>query len=388
MNRGTEFMAFIPQLHVRRSLGQAPGNPHARLQNLHESRSYPKSCKQNTIARWRIISLLASLVILAVFVVFEPAWAGQGTSSVDLSFLNPAGPVADKQRHDFIWVALITLIVVLPAIVLTPYLAWRYRKGAKKSDYQPKWEFSWPLEIVIWGIPAIIVILLAINIWHTTEELDPYKPLSSNASTVPINVIGLDWKWLFIYPEQSIATVGEMVIPKGHPVAINLTSDTVMQSFWIPALGSQIYAMAGMQTKLNLQADRTGAFRGLNTQYSGLGFEHQKFLARAVTDDAFKHWVKQVKANGIPLDAKNYAILSQRSSRSEAFSALGKKGMPQDVLYFSSVPTHFFDSIIKKYEKNIPPNLQPGAYAHGGAKDPSADGSTNLGTGGATHGAQ
>lgn len=317
-----------------------------------------------------------ALGIWAMSCLSQAAWAFPGSS-----FLDPAGPIAAAQKHHFIWVTLITLIVVLPAIFFTPYLAWRYRYGAKKSEYRPKWKFSWPLEILIWGVPTIIVLVLGVNLWNATSSLDPYKPLASRQKPLQIEVIGLDWKWLFIYPKQGIATVGQMALPVGRPVSIDLTTDSVMQSFIIPALGSQIYAMAGMRTRLNLQADRTGQFLGMNTQFNGTGFEHQKFLAIAMKDNAFQSWVQQVRNKGIALDPKTYATLDKRSTRAQSFISLGTSAMPQNVLYFSTIPEHFFKTVIARYRTGhaLPPRTQPGIRAPGSAATASPKSKTSSG---------
>ncbi|MDA3876267.1 MAG: hypothetical protein PF483_04185 [Halothiobacillus sp.] len=327
----------------------------------------------------RVFGRLAGTVmtLLALSVLYGDVWAFPVTS-----FLDPAGPVAAAQKNHFIWVTLITLIVVLPAIILTPYLAWRYRYGSKNVEYSPKWAFSWLLEILIWGIPAIIVVILSVQLWHSTHQLDPYQPISSPQKPLRIEVVGLDWKWLFIYPDEGIATVGEMAVPIGRPIALDLTTDTVMQSFWIPALGGQIYAMPGMRTKLHLLADKLGQFRGLNSQFNGMGFEHQQFLTLSLKVDDFQHWVDQVKTRGIPLNSRSYGTLNQQSTRAESFAALGTSTMPPDTLYFSSIPPHFFRQVIARYLSRQPltPVDQPGTKAHGGHSAPSPNGKTGLGT--------
>jgi cytochrome o ubiquinol oxidase subunit II len=198
-----------------------------------------------------------------------------------LSFLDPQGPVAAAQRAHLIDVVLLLLIVVVPVLVLTPIVVWRYRLNGS-ARYTPAWSFFLPLEFVIWGVPIAIVVVLAVWLWENTEKLDPYKPLASAADPpLRVKVVGYDWKWLFIYPQFNIASIGEFAFPAGRPLDILLTSDTVMQSFFIPALGSQIYAMAGMVTKLHLLANAPGSFRGENTQFNGNGFYLQAFTATA-----------------------------------------------------------------------------------------------------------
>ena len=170
-----------------------------------------------------------------------------GCAAAGLSFLDPQGPMASAQLAHLLKMSAITLVVVLPVLVLVPLLAWRYRYKNKRARYAPEWEYSGPLELAMWGVPAVIVVLLGTQLWRNTIALDPYAPLGLSRPVV-VQVVGLDWKWLFIYPELGIASVGELAVPAGTPLALRLTSDTVMQSFIVSALGSQIYAMPGMTT--------------------------------------------------------------------------------------------------------------------------------------------
>ena len=236
-----------------------------------------------------------------------PLLLGGCSSSSHLTFLDPQGPIAAAQRTHLFNVTLLMMIVVLPVLVLTPFFAWRYRYRNASSPYTPNWSFSWPLEIAIWGIPVGIVLVLAVWLWRGALALDPYAPLSSGKPPLRVEVVGYDWKGLFIYPDLGIASIGQFAFPADQPLALELTSDTVMQSFFISALGSQIYAMAGMVTHLHLQADAPGSFRGENTQYNGDGFYQQKFTAQAMTSADFKAWIDLVKAKGIPLTSTTYA---------------------------------------------------------------------------------
>ena len=220
------------------------------------------------------------------------------------------------------------MIVVLPVLVLTPVFAWRYRYRNASSPYTPHWSFSWPLEIAIWGIPIGIVVVLAVWLWVGTQALDPYAPLSSAKPPLRVEVVGYDWKWLFIYPDLGIASIGQLAFPADQPLAIELTSDTVMQSFFIPALGSQIYAMAGMVTHLHLQANAPGSFRGENTQYNGDGFYQQKFTAQAMTPANFNAWIDLVKTKGIPLTSTTYAAIQRRGTVKETRQVLSANQMP------------------------------------------------------------
>ena len=279
---------------------------------------------------------------------FAPLLVGC-SSSTHLSFLDPRGPVAAAQRTHLIDVVLLMTIAVLPVLVLTPFFAWRYRYRNASSPYAPHWSFSWPLEFVIWGIPFGIVVVLAGWLWMGAQALDPYAPLASAKPSLKVEVVGYDWKWLFIYPEFGIASIGQLTFPADQPLALELTSDTVMQSFFIPALGSQIYAMAGMVTQLHLQAYVPGSFRGENTQYNGDGFYQQKFTARAMTPADFKAWIDVVKAKGIPMTSATYGVIRQRSTVNETRRALSANQMPTGVLYFSAVPPDLFHDVVRSF---------------------------------------
>jgi cytochrome o ubiquinol oxidase subunit II len=290
----------------------------------------------------KIVRLLPSIVL---------ACALAGCSPLNTSFLDPAGPVAATQRALFFQVIGWMTIVVVPVLVLVPLFAWRFRRGNAAAPYRPEWAFSWPLEFVIWGVPIAIVAVLAVVIVGKENPLDPYAPLPSHKPPLEIQVVGLDWKWLFIYPQQGIATVGTVGLPVDRPVRFRLTSDTVMQSFFIPALGSQIYAMAGMVTQLNLEAARTGKLRGRNTQFNGEGFQHQRFTAVAMTPEDFAGWTATVRARGKPLDAAAYAVLAQRSTAAQAHARLGMTQAPTGMLYFSPLPPNLFADIVAKHHR-------------------------------------
>lgn len=272
-----------------------------------------------------------------------------GCSAGNSSFLHPYGPVAADQRHLFFWVIGWMMIVCVPVFVLVPLFAWRYRRRNGAAAYRPKWEFSWPLEVVVWGVPVVVVAILAVLLWSGTMRLDPYATPPSAKPPLEIEVVGLDWKWLFIYPEEHIATVGIVAFPTDRPVRFRLTSDTVMQSFFIPALGSQIYAMAGMVTQLNLMADRPGQVEGENTQFNGMGFQSQNFTASAMKPEDFSAWVAKVRSSGKPLDNRVYGILSERSTTKEVSTRLGSDAMPPGVLYFSQADPGLFADIVDSY---------------------------------------
>lgn len=290
------------------------------------------------------------------------------SSDRHLSFLDPQGPIATVQRgHFFEVLAILAVLVAVPIFLLTPWFAWRYRYGAKTSRYTPKWDSFWPLELATWGGPVVIVVVLAFILWRDTHAIDPYKPLLSNQPPLRIQVIGYDWKWLFIYPDQGIATIGMLAVPAGRPLALQLTSATVMQSLLIPALGSQIYAMGGMVTQLHLQATRTGRFRGENTMFNGRGFHQQQFTAVAMTPDGFKAWVNNVRLNGVPLDERTLQAISQRSTRAELIAALPQASSPDGNVYLTDVTAALFPAVVKATMDGTAINL-PNANSRPGVK--------------------
>ncbi len=265
-----------------------------------------------------------------------------------LSFLDPQGPIAAIQRwHFFEVLVVLVALVAVPIFLLTPWFAWRYRYGAKTSRYTPKWSSFWPLEVATWGGPVVIVAVLAIILWRDTHAIDPYKPLASNTPALRIQVIGYDWKWLFIYPDQGIASIGVLAVPAGRPIAMQLTSATVMQSLLIPALGSQIYAMGGMVTQLHLQATKPGRFMGENTMFSGRGFHQQQFTAVAMTPDGFEAWVRKVRVNGIRMNEQTLRAISQRSTRAELIAALAHRKSQDGNVYLTGVTAGLFPAVIK-----------------------------------------
>ncbi|SEQ90898.1 cytochrome o ubiquinol oxidase subunit 2 [Nitrosomonas sp. Nm51] len=289
-----------------------------------------------------------------------------GCSEQRSSFLDPAGPIAAAQRAHLIEVVGWTMIAVVPVFILVPVMLWRYRYRNTKARYTPDWGYSGWLELVMWGVPFMIVAVLSTKLWFSTKALDPYKPIASDAAPLNVQVVGLDWKWLFIYPDLGIATVNQLAFPAGAPVSLNLTSDTVMQSFMVDALAGQVYAMPGMRTKLHLLADAAGVFKGENVQFSGVGFTEQKFDAVAMTPEAFSEWVARVKSDGVPLDAQTYELLGASSTGAQVYEAIGTNGMPAGVIYFNQVAPDLFKKVIGRYHGGEPvlPANQPGAAGY------------------------
>jgi cytochrome o ubiquinol oxidase subunit 2 len=289
-----------------------------------------------------------------------------GCSEAGAGFLTPGGPIASFQLHQLWQVTLIVLIVVVPVLVGVPLLAWRYRYSNTKAQYAPHWDFSTALEYPMWLIPAAIVVVLSVLVWIDAHKLDPYRPIASSKPPLEVQVVGLDWKWLFIYPEYHIATVGEMAFPQDRPVSMRLTTDTVMQAFMIPELGGQIYAMPGMVTQLNLKADKDGSFEGMNTQYNGDGFHAQHFQAVAMKSQDFDRWVEAVQAKGAALNQTGYRLLAKSSTPAEVRSQLGTAAMPKDVTFFNDVAPDIFQTIVERYHggKELPSDEQPGTAAY------------------------
>ena len=228
--------------------------------------------------------------------------------------LDPRGPVAAADLTILVNSLAIMLAVVVPTIGATLAFAWWFRIGNRRAVYRPDWTYSGQLELVVWAIPAMVVLLLGGIAWVGSHQLEPSRPLSSKAKPIRVEVVSLDWKWLFIYPDQGVASVNRLVVPTGRPIEFRLTSASVMNSFFVPQLGSQIYTMAGMATRLHLQADRAGRYPGLSAQYSGAGFSDMHFTVEAVPLAQFASWAAGAKGRGAMLDAANYARLAERRS--------------------------------------------------------------------------
>jgi cytochrome o ubiquinol oxidase subunit 2 len=227
--------------------------------------------------------------------------------------LDPRGPVGVSERLILFDSFAIMMVIVIPVILATFAFAWWFRASNKRATYRPNWAFSGTLELIVWAIPAIVVTFLGGIAWFGSHELDPYKALPSASKPVEVEVVSLDWKWLFIYPDEGIATVNQLVVPVGLPVHFRLTSSGVMNSFFVPQLGSQIYTMAGMTSQLNLQADHAGTYHGLSAQFSGQGFADMHFEVSAVSPDAYASWVADTKKAGPSLDDAAYAALAEPS---------------------------------------------------------------------------
>ncbi len=226
---------------------------------------------------------------------------------------DPKGPIAAAQQELLINSTAIMLVVVIPVILATLGFAWWYRASNGRARRPPGENYEGRIEFVTWSIPALIVILLSGVIWISTWQLDPRRPIGAKAGALRVEVVALDWKWLFIYPDLGVAAVNQLVIPVETPIRFVLTSATVMNSFFIPQLGSQIYAMGGMTTHLYLLADKPGEYSGFSAMFSGDGFSDMRFIAKAVPAGDFNAWVKEVSGAGSVLDDDGYAALAKPS---------------------------------------------------------------------------
>ncbi|MCK9686766.1 ubiquinol oxidase subunit II [Scleromatobacter humisilvae] len=254
-----------------------------------------------------------------------PAWQ-QGV-------LDPHGPIAAAERTILLNATVIMLAVIVPVIVLTLAFAWWFRAGNKWARRDPAWAYSGPIEVTVWAIPALVVLFLGGIAWIGSHDLDPARPVASKAPPLEVQVVSLDWKWLFIYPRLGVASVNRLVVPAGTPLRLQLTSASVMNSFFVPQLGSQIYTMAGMTTTLHLQADNPGAYAGLSAQFSGDGFSDMRFDVVATTPAQFAQWLADARAGAASLDATSVA-------------ALAKPGVAASAATFGHVAPNLFDAIL------------------------------------------
>ena len=234
-------------------------------------------------------------------------------SCAKTGLLDPEGPVASAERLLLINSTAIMLVVIVPVILATFGFAWWYRSSNVRATRSEELAYEGRIDFVVWSIPALVVILLSGVTWIGSHQLDPRAPIATNIKPLEVDVVSLDWKWLFIYPDQGIAALNQLVIPAGTPVRFRLTSASVMNSFLVPQLGSQIYTMGGMTTHLNLLADRPGEFPGFSANFSGDGFADMHFIVKAVPADAFDAWVTQVRGSGSVLDLPGYAELAKPS---------------------------------------------------------------------------
>jgi cytochrome o ubiquinol oxidase subunit 2 len=263
--------------------------------------------------------------------------------------LDPRGPVASAERLLLINSTAIMLVVVIPVILMALGFAWWYRSSNPSATRSEELRYEGRVDFVVWSIPALVVILLGGIAWVGSHDLDPRAPIQSTVKPLPIDVVSLDWKWLFIYPDQGIAAVNQLVIPAGTPINFRLTSATVMNSFLVQQLGSQIYTMPGMTTHLNLLADLPGEYPGISANFSGNGFAWMHFIVKAVSAADFDAWVAQARASGPALDIPGYAQLAKPS-----------QAVPP--MTYRSVDPNLFEHIVDETAPD-PEHMRPGRHS-------------------------
>ncbi|MTV36503.1 ubiquinol oxidase subunit II [Duganella radicis] len=262
----------------------------------------------------------------------------------DTVVLNPSGDIAAQQAHLVVVSTLLMLLIIVPVMFLICLFAWRYRKSNTAAEYKPDWDHSTKLELLIWGAPLLIIIVLGLITWIYTHLLDPYRPLSridenrpvaAGVKPLEVQVVSMDWKWMFIYPEQGIATVNELVTPVDVPVRFHMTSTSVMNAFYIPALAGMVYTMPSMETQLNAVMNKVGVYDGFSANYSGAGFSDMKFKYHGVSQADFDAWVAKTKAGAGTLN------------RAE-FLALDKPTIKHPIMHFGTVEKGMYDLILNR----------------------------------------
>ncbi len=279
--------------------------------------------------KYKIIVFLLIVVDVVLFV-----WLLIRGKTV--AILDPKGIIALQERNLIITAVGLMFLVVIPVFIMTFYIAWKYRANNAKAEYAADWSGNKKGKFILWAFPSVIICILAIITWKSTHALDPYRPIDSTKKPLIIQVVALNWKWLFIYPEQNIATVNFIEFPVQTPVTFELTADAPMNSLWIPQLGGQMYAMAGMQTQLHLRADTPGDYAGSEVEINGSGFAGMRFTARASSQSDFDTWVRQIKL----------------SSRSLNFTTYNKLAIPSEnnpVTSYASVDKDLYNGIMMKF---------------------------------------
>lgn len=280
-----------------------------------------------------ILITLLSLAAIAITVIYM--------SNHNIPVLNPKGIISYKERNLILISCGLMLIVVIPVFIMTLFFSWKYRDGNKGAPYKPDWGHSAIAETVWWGVPFVIIMILAVITWKSTHELNPFKPLDSNKKPITIQAVALEWKWLFIYPEHNIATINYIQFPKDTPLNFEITADAPMNSFWIPQLGGQIYAMAAMRSKLHLIANEEGTYRGCSANFSGAGFAAMNFSAVASSEDDFNSWVRQARQGAQNLSFETYQqLISPSKFSSPQFYHLQESDLFEQILMKYNPPSH------------------------------------------------
>jgi cytochrome o ubiquinol oxidase subunit 2 len=296
----------------------------------------------------RKYKILAGVLLGLGFLFISVVYLGK----VNIAVLQPAGVVGEKERNLIYISLLLAIIVVVPVFIMLFMFSWKYREGNTKAKYQPDFDSNRKLEAIWWGVPFTIIFILSVITWNSSHDLDPLKQISSSAKPLNVQVVALQWKWLFIYPEQDIASVNFMQMPVNTPVNFEITSDAPMNSFWIPQLGGQIYAMSGMTTHLHLMAGKSGDFDGRSANISGKGFSKMTFTARASSNENFNDWVGKVKIANNQLNLNSYNELAKPSENNQ-------------VKYYSSVNSQLYDGIVSKYLAPKNTHLEEDSHDHG-----------------------
>jgi cytochrome o ubiquinol oxidase subunit 2 len=279
----------------------------------------------------RALKFTALFVLLAAIVTAAAIYVMNNNVAV----LSPRGSIAEDQFRLIVVGALLSLIIIVPVFTLTIYIVWKYRAG-KKARYQPEWDHSKALEGTWWLVPSALIAVLAVITWFSAHQLDPYRPLDSDKKPVEVQVVALDWKWLFIYPEHGVASVNEMQVPVGRPINLRITADAPMNSFWVPQLGGQVYAMAGMVTQLHLRADEPGDYNGVSSNISGEGFAGMRFTVRAGSEAEFADWIAAAQQSPQQLNRAAYDELARPSENNA-------------VAYYSHVTDGLYNAIIEQF---------------------------------------
>jgi cytochrome o ubiquinol oxidase subunit 2 len=266
-------------------------------------------------------------------------------STLNIPVLQPAGVIGEKQRNLFYFSLLLSAVVVVPVFAMLLAFSLKYREGNKGAKYNPHFNNSKKLESVWWGVPFAIIVVLSIITWNSSHDLDPFKSISAANQPMHIQVIALQWKWLFIYPEQNIASVNFVQFPKDTPIDFEITSDAPMNSFWIPKLGGQIYAMPGMSTHLNLMANKSDDFDGKSANISGEGFAKMTFTARASSPSEFTQWEERISKANNPLTTQSYAQLA-------------KPAISDHAIYYSSAEPNIYNAVVNKYMGHMHQNIE------------------------------
>lgn len=274
-----------------------------------------------------IYLIVCTVVVLGVlgYLLVSPA---------HFDVLSPAGAIGKQQQQLLLFASILSLCVVLPVFTMLGVFAWKYREGAG-AKHTPEWGENNALEALWWGIPIVIIIVLGVVTWRTTHALDPYRPIMSDRKTLEVQVVALQWKWLFLYPDLGVATVNKLIIPEQTPVHFTLTADAPMSAFWVPALGTQIYAMNGMSSQLHLIADRTGRFEGYTTNINGKGYADMKFTVYAQPQQKFDDWLTGMEKNPEVMNEATYAKLAKPGTAEQREYVLRN--------------TTLYDTIVNKY---------------------------------------